>query len=284
VDIRAHEEGLVRHLQTGLDGRFAAGGLPSGIYDISVAVPRGGYRETVLTGLPLPQNGFAEIRVLLGIGQRDDKITLNALEEAVTRMSPLDNRWTLLQRDCDGGQTQSCRDLGDIHVTAGRRRLAATAYMQACDQKDGLGRLALASVGVSPDEYERRALPLLEHGCTDGQLDACVALAGVVKDEARTAALRAKACDLGNGEACFAVAVKSRDDDEAKRPAAMARALELLNKGCGRGRGRDCLWAAMLLMLPEEGATLNPRATEALRKACELGQKDGCDALRERTQ
>jgi TPR repeat protein len=280
VDIKAREAGLARHAETGSDGHFAFGGLPSDLYDLSLTAA--GYKSVVLKGLRLPLDGFAELEAAMESGQRSETIVVNAVEVA-RRMSPQDSRWALLQGECDAGQTQSCRDLGDVHVTARRRGLAVTAYEQACDQKDGLGCLALAYLPISPDEYEKRALPLLEHSCTDGQQEACVALTGMLKDEARAATLRAKACDLGNGEACLAVATHTQDD-EVKRATFLARALDLLKEGCDRGRGRQCLWAAMLLMLREKGPALDPHATEALRKACELGQKDACDELPTRTQ
>ena len=204
--------------------------------------------------------------------------------------------------DEDPSAPLACENIGKIYreghggVPVDTSR-AAVAYARACKlgsvRACGLASLANPLLGATITNTDERALA--ERGCSDGQRDACVALAnmyaggrGVTKDEKRAAELDAKACQLGAPDGC-------RDSGYALLrgrggPVDAAAAAAAFKRGCDLKYQVACYEYAERLrngegVLKDEAAALKldiatcaRRSAPACTAACKAGHKPSCSS------
>jgi uncharacterized protein len=162
----------------------------------------------------------------------------------------------LYQDACDDGEASACTRLGLMYGlgegVARSPKKAADLYRKACDGNDARGCGSLGQVTL------------------DGN--------GVAKNERRADELFDKACRAGHPAACAEHGVSLWRGRGALRDA--ARAKGLLERSCGAGFGRGCFYLGVLLRMGEEGVPADPRGAEhALRKACQLEEREACGYL-----
>jgi TPR repeat protein len=122
----------------------------------------------------------------------------------------------LFRLACNLGHAQACAGLATLCAQgegcAKSDAMALKLYQTACDGGFANGCLGagVLLLRAAPRKAAEAAV-WFERGCTAGNADACVTLAGqvergdgVAKDSSRAADLRAQACKLGNKPACQA--------------------------------------------------------------------------------
>jgi len=178
------------------------------------------------------------------------------------------------QSRCDGGDNQSCVNLGGIYLNGNGVPpdpvRAARLFGQACDRGDmlGCGNLGGQSFygnGI-PQDF-RRASSLLFRACQAGVPWACGMLgemnatgAGMPVDLLRAASLYRSACSGGDKPACDA-------------------ALKVLTQVCDAGEEQAC-WQLGEMYAKGEGVTSDrQRAAALIQKSCDKGMVDACMEL-----
>jgi TPR repeat protein len=262
---------------TAANGTFVIKGVPPGWFAVTVRAK--GFTDVSLRRARMVEGGFVDLLVPMSAGN-GQPVTLDALSHAVA-MTPLDDTWQSLEARCQGAATESCLELGGIHLAVRRDRLAFGSFEKACAEEDGLGCLALveharafglASAAIA--EYRTRASQLVERACARGEPSGCAALAAETTDKDRASALWTKACDGGSATGCARLA--DGIDDPASKATLMKRARTLAEEGCVANRARDC-WLAARSRMGDDSPEIDRRhAAIYMRKACALGQLEAC--------
>jgi serine/threonine-protein kinase len=158
----------------------------------------------------------------------------------------------LLDRACDGGSWESCKDLGNMYrygdgVALDNSR-AAALYTKACDAGNGrscanLGYLYANGSGVAKDDA--RAAQLYATACNGGDAMGCSNLGnifaagrGVSQDDAQAASLYLKACGGGDAPGCSNLGNSYRYGRGVEMDLGKAR--QFLDKGCQMGNQWGC--------------------------------------------
>ena len=269
---------VIEKTVTGANGEFVIKGLPAGWF--MVVVRAKGWNDVALRRARMVEGGFIDLLVPMSAGNGQPPVSLDALSHAVA-MTPLDDIWQSLEARCQGAATESCLELGGIHLATLRNRLAFGAYAKACEEEDGLGCLALVEharafglARAAIAAYRTRAYPLLERSCARGEGSGCAALAADSTDAVRARALWTKACDGGSATGCARLA--DAIDDPAQKATLMKRARTLADEGCVANRARDC-WLSARSRVGADSPEIERRHADIyLRKACALGHLEAC--------
>lgn len=91
-----------------------------------------------------------------------------------------------------------------------------------------------------------------------------------------------RSCAMGNAKSCYNVGLLSEelfkaDSDKARRKAALSG----FDRACAGGFQRGCVAAAGYYRSALSGVQDLPRALDTLRRACDVGEADGCGDLAE---
>jgi hypothetical protein len=151
-------------------------------------------------------------------------------------------------KQCDKGHAGSCGALGAILERSGENDKALAALKKGCDGGDtrscvNLGEMVLRGRGAKADPAA--AAPLFESGCNQGDAVGCAHLAhayrtglGVVRDDARAATLMRKACDGGQAPSCGELGMMLRAGEGVAKDEKAAGAA--LKRGCDGSDARSC--------------------------------------------
>lgn len=181
------------------------------------------------------------------------------------------------EHGCRGGDARGCALLGLIHEggrgVARSEERSSGFYDKACDGGHLQSCLVLAARAEGPARvagYER--------ACREGSGFGCAAAAhhhargaGVPSSVSRAGALFEEGCLLGNPAACVMGAELLEGADPGQR-----RGTRLAWEACDMGIPEGCLLLGGMIER-ERGPH---RAFEVYHRACELGDKRGCDAAR----
>lgn len=152
------------------------------------------------------------------------------------------------QKQCDKGHAVSCGALGVLAAKSRDFPKALGALKKGCDGGDthscvNLGDMTLNGLGTKADPAA--AAPLFDSGCSGGDAFGCARLGGlyhagtgVARDDARAATLLRKGCDGGQARACGELGLMTRDGAGVTADANAATAL--LRRGCDGGDARSC--------------------------------------------
>jgi TPR repeat protein len=178
---------------------------------------------------------------------------------------------------CRGGDARGCALLGVIHEggrgVARDEARSTDSYDRACGGGHLPSCLLLASRAEGP-----AAVAAYERACRGGSGYGCAAAAqhhargvGVPSSVSRAGALFERGCRLGNPAACVMGAELPEEAGPGRR-----RAVHLAWEACTMGIPDGCLLLGERIER-EKGAH---RAFEVYHRACELGDRRGCDAVR----
>lgn len=220
---------------------------------------------------------------------------------------------TLYTRGCELGSPYSCHNAAVRHFT-GRGTIpdvnrAVELFDVACRARLGPSCFDLCVIfdrGRGVKEDHAKAFSLCDIGCDEGVAGACYNVGvmyatgrGVASDLRSARTSYEKACEGGDGPACANLGLMLVELGD------LQPAVELYGRGCSLGNGRGCALLALALWngrgvdpdpvraraVAEDGCRLGegtacynlahwlesgPHATELLRRACELGVKEGC--------
>jgi TPR repeat protein len=178
----------------------------------------------------------------------------------------------LLQKACDGGDPEGCRELGHAYREGDRvakdpakadgfYKKALATFKRDCDAGratgcDLLGHMTSQGWGVAQDEeggkrLRKQAVEIWEHACGPTDPASC-AVAGDA----------------------YRVGVWATEDP--------AHGSELLHRGCDAGDPKSCFLLGLDLQFGTKGAAKDPAAAAKLhRKACDAGLLTACATLSE---
>jgi len=212
-----------------------------------------------------------------------------AVKDAAALRQRLDD-----QHSCLTGSGDVCMQLG-IAFYAGAPPFpqdyarAAVAYQRGCD----LGHaLACSNLG---DEYEygngvardlAHAAALYERACRAGQVLGCANLGhlvqhgeGLPRDLARARGLYRDACTGGDVYGCLHLALMAAED--AGAPREPRQSVDHWQRACDRRDARACTFIGLIFEDGPDGyARDEARSLQAMSRACDLGNQDGCTWLR----
>ncbi len=192
-------------------------------------------------------------------------------------------------RGCNALKNQdACAALAQASAASGDTETATTLAATACDAGSDEG-CRLKAQSLFYDSHDAAALPLLETACTARHAWGCAGLSdayengwgGVVKDHDRSAAYATTGCEQSSGagrwDACRQHGIfLTWSDDKAT----INKGEQYLDADCRYGDARACQWLGLLGLRAKAGATTT--LIEGLyyeRRACDLGNADGCDEL-----
>ena len=167
-------------------------------------------------------------------------------------------------------------------------RRAAALFHQACSAGDVAGCTALARLHLSGEEglQDRgQAVTLLGQSCAAGDPSACGWLGmlhasgeGVARDEARARELLDKACRAGGADWCLLLGSL---DSAACGPAADAATatVDALRRACDGGQIEGCVRLGWMHAVGREVPRDEARGLRMLRQACDGGAQSGCLSL-----
>jgi TPR repeat protein len=157
-----------------------------------------------------------------------------------------------LQDACEGGDANSCNDLGLIYSYGQDVELdlalAAKYFAQACDGGEttgcsNLGNMYRRGEGVTQDFNQ--AAVYFQKACDGGDADDCAMLGwayldgdGLDQDYARAVGNFRKACDGGDADGCLGLATVH--DEGLGVPEDLGRAVEFYGVACDRGSEDGC--------------------------------------------
>lgn len=178
----------------------------------------------------------------------------------------------LLEKGCDGGDPEGCRDLGNAY-REGRR------VTKDASKSDALYKKAIGLFEASCAKKRAKSCDLLGHMTGQGW--------GIAKNEDEEKRLRKQAIELFEAACSAADPASCAPAGDAYQvgfwvPKDLPRASKLLGVGCDANGGESCFLLGLSSMfgtneVPKNGAL----ATKLLRKACDAGSTRGCSALAE---
>jgi TPR repeat protein len=196
---------------------------------------------------------------------------------------------------CLLGQADDCYELG-LSYYVGResfpqdRVRAAQAYERACNLGDtracnNLGDALAYGEGMGRDVT--RAAELFKKACHSGEALACANLGymvehgeGIDRDARRARDLYRDACSTGEVYGCLHSAMLAAVT--AGAPSDPARSLAHWQRGCDQGRNaQSCAFVGLLYEDGPDGkARDEAKSTEAMSRACKLGERLACEWLK----
>jgi TPR repeat protein len=213
-----------------------------------------------------------------------------------------DRAVALLDRACDGGARFACTSLGEHFLARDVQRgevlleLACAAFegracfilglRQRATGEPYLARACLAdhlpACVVLADRFAdlHHAVSLYDHACRHGLAAGCLGRARQVVlgrvDATEASGLR-DTCHAGGGLACVALADAYLADAELESP--VARAGEVLARGCQAGAALACARSGLARYYGWGAPTNRRAALRALASACDLGAALACDGI-----
>ena len=219
------------------------------------------------------------------------------------------------QKGCDSGNPTDCLHLSDAYVAGigvtkdqdkatALIQQAAGLYQKACDGGDSTACLKTGDMWMkySHGNYDS-ANPLYRKACDGGNSTGCYNLAvayafgyGLPVDNAQAAAFYQKACDGGHASGCLKAGFMYSLGLDSPVPQDQARANALFRKACEDHKIvtdeqyygspdkdiADCCEQLGHAYKFGRGVPIDKAQAAALyRKACALGESDGCDSLKE---
>jgi uncharacterized protein len=198
------------------------------------------------------------------------------------------------QHGCLTGSADTCMQLG-VAFYAGTAPFprdlprSAAAYQRGCDLGNGLACSNLGDAceyGSGVPRDLSRAAALYERACRAGRALGCSNLGhllkhgeGVARDVPRARTLFRDACTGGDVYGCLHAALLVAED--AGAPREPQRAVEHWQRACDRRDGRACAFIGLLFEDGPDGyARDEARSLQAMSRACDLGNHDGCIWLR----
>lgn len=201
----------------------------------------------------------------------------------------------LLEKGCDGGDPEACRDLGHTY-REGRRvakdpsksdtlyKKAFAAFERGCSMKraqscDLLGHMTGEGWGTPANEAEERrlrkqAIELYEQACSPSDGASCAVAADayeagywVPKDVARAQKLLGTGCDANDGQSCFLMALDVQFGSHGQTKD-LPGAAKLLRKACDAGSLKACSSLGELLASGDGVAKDGPGALQLFERAC----------------
>ena len=258
----------------------------------------------------------ADVRALCEGGSQDACLAygLMAMEGQAGVKQDMQHAADVLRRNCDAGNANSCFFVARLYdgvVGLDGRGLprspaqAASHYRRACD--GGVGQAcfnfaqmldqgkvpALAGGGGSDRQLQRRVAKFFSLACGHGVAKGCVNLgvmqldgiAGAASREGDAVKVFRGACQMSEGAGCaFAADVAAAKGD----PASRAEAAQLYYEGCRLAHARSCMAQGHMLnqaaadavadgsVKGEHAMHAKARAIMFFRRACELGDAQGC--------
>ena len=202
---------------------------------------------------------------------------------------------SLFEKACANGDLFSCTSLGGQYIE-GRgvkvdRDRGLTLLGEACAKGDGRGCMALAWVELAEpgaqakgSNHLRKAVSILEKGCSANEVDDCRNLAfllleakgGLPKNPLRAAKLHEKLC-VTIADSCTALGLLYADGTGV--PKIATKAVELYAKGCKGDDAPGCINAGVAYANGSGVAKDTAKANEFYKAACELGNAVGCAFL-----
>ncbi|HEY1691814.1 MAG TPA: tetratricopeptide repeat protein [Polyangiaceae bacterium] len=207
--------------------------------------------------------------------------------------APLVRRRLEVESSCLAGSADACLQIGGALSQGAEpypRDLARSAaeYRRGCDLGNGL---ACNNLG---DAYEygravprdlSRAAGLYERACRAGRPIGCSNLGhllqhgeGVTEDLSRARSLYRDACVAGDVYGCLHVQLLAAEDAGAPRDA--TRSVAHWQRACDGRDARACAFVGLLFEDGPDGyARDEGRSLRAMKRACDLGFRPGCDWL-----
>ncbi|HEY3500067.1 MAG TPA: tetratricopeptide repeat protein [Polyangiaceae bacterium] len=192
---------------------------------------------------------------------------------------------------CDANCSEGCRLLGLMYAeqrgVAGDYDAAKQGFQSACELGDGDGCADLGELTLERTRNAKEAAHHYSLGCELKSGRACAKLAylhkigrGAELDPTKALDLYERGCRLGASLGCSGAArmldLSPSDDEHVK--ALDQRALELNTRHCNAADTRHCILLGDSY-LEGHGVTKDvKRALELYRRACQMGDKNGCEA------
>jgi TPR repeat protein len=214
-------------------------------------------------------------------------LAVSANARAIDSSSALRDRLAQ-EASCLAGQGEDCFRAG-LGFEEGLRAfpvnpgLAVRAYERGCAQGNkhscaSLGEVLAGGEGTARDAT--RAAAVLERACSLGEPRGCASWGymfehadGVAKDLRRARSLYQGACTSGDPYGCLHSEMMA-----ITRPGDAAHALAGWERACEGGDGRACAFMGILYQDGGEGVARDKgKATEAMGRGCELGNRRACD-------
>jgi TPR repeat protein len=220
------------------------------------------------------------------------------------------------QKSCDAGNPPDCIHLADAYVAGtgvpknqdkanSLIQQAAGLYQKACDGGEATACVNTGDMWMkyAHDNHDA-ANPLYRKACDGGNATGCYNLAvayafgyGFPVDYAQAAAFYQKACDGGHASGCLKAGFMYSLGLDSPVPQDQARANALFRKACDGDHKiatdeqyygspdkdiADCCEQLGHAYKFGRGVPIDKAQAAALyRKACALGESDGCDSLKE---
>jgi len=167
---------------------------------------------------------------------------------------------------------------------------ASSAAQAACFSTgdEGSCNQFLQQAYKGSEQDKQRAFAAASTACEQQNAHACLFLAiltekgeGTAADKAKAAGLYEKACSGGNTEACVSLSgMYEKGEGVLTDP---RKSLELLLIACKGSNATGC-YLAGLTLLDSDDPSIKQAGLAALRKACDLGDKDACKSARQEAE